>query len=141
MKENVRWSISLWMIAILFDLLVAITMWGVLDTIPTVVIFTISIIATLIFSHLSALRIEVDGQYFKVGNSVIERTFLGEIQPLDSKEMARVRGRDADPAAFLAIRFWVKTGIKVEIRDPRDPTPYWLVSSRKYREFCEALKN
>ncbi|MEY3736866.1 MAG: hypothetical protein RLZZ251_582 [Actinomycetota bacterium] len=141
MKENVRWSISLWMIAILFDLLVAITMWGVLDTIPTVVILAISIFITFIFSRLSALRVEVDGQYFKVGNAVIERKFLGAIQPLDSQEMARVRGRDADPAAFLAIRFWVKTGIRVEIRDPRDPTPYWLVSSRKYREFCAALKN
>jgi len=50
-----------------------------------------------------------------------------------------VRTRDADPAAFLAIKFWVSTGVKITLKDQRDPTPYWLVSCKKGRELKSIL--
>ncbi|NCZ73340.1 MAG: DUF3093 family protein, partial [Actinobacteria bacterium] len=43
------------------------------------------------------------------------------------------------PTAHLALRFWVKTGVKITISDHRDPTPYWLLSSRKSDEIVRAL--
>ena len=46
---------------------------------------------------------------------------------------------DADPAAFNGTRFWVSTGVKVEINDKKDPTPYWLISSRKAKLLASKL--
>jgi hypothetical protein len=51
-----------------------------------------------------------------------------------------MRGRDADPAAFLALRFWQPHGVRIDIKDDRDPTPYWLVSSKKSQELAQRLK-
>jgi hypothetical protein len=52
-----------------------------------------------------------------------------------------VRTRDADPSAFLAIRFWSGKAVKVEVKDSRDATPYLLISSKNPKRLVEALKN
>jgi hypothetical protein len=39
----------------------------------------------------------------------------------------------------MALRFWVSTGVKIEINDPLDPTPYWLVSAKRAPALAEAL--
>jgi hypothetical protein len=41
-----------------------------------------------------------------------------------------VAGRDADARAYLLLRPYLKRAVRVEITDPADPTPYWLVSTR-----------
>jgi hypothetical protein len=55
--------------------------------------------------------------------------------------MRLLRTRDADPAAYLAIKFWAPTGIKIEVTDPRDPTPYWLITSKRGEEIAALLIN
>jgi hypothetical protein len=53
--------------------------------------------------------------------------------------MRLLRTRDADPAAYLAIRFWIPTGLKIAVVDPRDPTPYWLITSKRGEEIAALL--
>lgn len=48
-------------------------------------------------------------------------------------------GRQLDPAAYLVHRSWVKTMVLVVLDDPDDPTPYWLVSTRRPAELLAAL--
>jgi hypothetical protein len=55
--------------------------------------------------------------------------------------MRRIRTRDADPQAFLAIRFWASQGVQIMIDDERDVTPYWLVTSKKGMELIKAIKS
>ena len=45
--------------------------------------------------------------------------------------MAGLRGRGIDPRAYLCQRAWLPAGVKVQVVDPADPTPYWLISSRQ----------
>ena len=87
----------------------------------------------------SKLEICVDEQFLKVGRAKIERRFIAGTELLDQKSMSLARTRDLDPAAYLAIRFWIKTGVKVTISDKRDPTPYWLISSKKAGDLVKAL--
>ena len=39
-------------------------------------------------------------------------------------------GVDADARAYLLLRPYLKRAVRVEITDPADPAPYWLVSTR-----------
>jgi hypothetical protein len=55
--------------------------------------------------------------------------------------MSMQRTREADPAAYLAIRFWTAHGVKIEITDDRDQTPYWLITSKRGEKLAQALKN
>jgi hypothetical protein len=58
---------------------------------------------------------------------------------LDFSEFKRIRGVDADPASYLQIRFWVSTAIKIDLRDPKDKTPYWLISTNRANELAKVL--
>ena len=48
-------------------------------------------------------------------------------------------GPEADARAFLLLRPYLKRAVRVEITDPADPAPYWLVSSRRPDELAGAL--
>jgi len=50
------------------------------------------------------------------------------------------RTRDVDPAAFFALTFWVSQGVKLTINDERDPTPYWLISTRRGEVLAKKLE-
>ena len=47
-------------------------------------------------------------------------------------------GVDADARAFLLLRPYLKRAVQVEIADPADPTPYWLVRTRHPDELAAA---
>ena len=65
--------------------------------------------------------------------------YIKKVVLLERDQFLKIRGAQADPAAFNATRFWVTTGVKVEIKDRKDPTPYWLISSRKAKYLSKAL--
>ena len=88
----------------------------------------------------SALTIEVDEKELRVGAARIEHAYIGDAIALTPVEMKSIRTRDADPSAYLAIRFWTSNGLKLKISDPRDTTPYWLITSNKADDLVKALK-
>ena len=65
--------------------------------------------------------------------------YIGEVIALENKAMARIRTQDANPDAYLDLRFWVPNGIKIQINDSRDYTPYWLISTNKADEIIKYL--
>lgn len=102
--------------------------------------FAIYLVIILIFMATSK-KLSVENGEFDAGRAHIEATKLGKIQILDSVEYRQEIGRKLDARAFLVMSGWLKTGIKVEILDEADPTPYWIVSSRKPAQLKAALIN
>jgi hypothetical protein len=49
------------------------------------------------------------------------------------------RGVGLDARAFLMIRGWVDPVVRVTLDDPNDPTPYWLISTRRPEELVRVL--
>ena len=96
-------------------------------------------ILTLIGIYRSRLIIQVkDGKLFVAG-AKIEKKFIGQATALNNAEMKLLRGRDANAIAFTEVRFWVKTGVKVEVIDANDPVPYWLISSKHTEKLVSAI--
>ena len=50
---------------------------------------------------------------------------------LDADGVRRLAGVDADARAYLLLRPYLKRGVRIDITDPADPAPYWLVSCRR----------
>jgi hypothetical protein len=48
-------------------------------------------------------------------------------------------GRDCDPAAYLVLRSYLRGAVRVEITDPHDPAPYWLIATRHPERLAAAL--
>jgi hypothetical protein len=51
-----------------------------------------------------------------------------------------VAGPGADARAYLLLRPYLKRAVRVTVRDDRDPTPYWLVSSRDPEHLATAIR-
>ncbi|MBB3044835.1 DUF3093 family protein [Nocardioides sp. LMS-CY] len=84
-------------------------------------------------------RISVDGATFRAGRAHIAAGYVGAATALDADQTRRTAGREADARAYLMLRPYLKRAVRVEILDPADPTPYWLVSSRRPEELARAL--
>lgn len=97
-------------------------------------------ILTIYSSVKTTLEIQVTESLFKVKGAQIERKFIDRIELLDEAQMRNERSYLLNPKAFLALRFWVKTGVKIYLSDDRDPTPYWLISSRKGNLIKDTLR-
>ncbi len=133
----------LWLLAIVyfFMLSLVVSIWAALGNNPALISLAVVTAALVWIYSVTALTIEVSDKELRVGKAHIDLRFIGDSINLDNESIKRVRTRDADPRAFLAIRFWAPQGIQVEIKDTNDPTPYWLISSNRGAELIKAIKN
>ncbi|NBN91645.1 MAG: DUF3093 domain-containing protein [Actinobacteria bacterium] len=139
MREVMRWPIWLTLLIICLDLSILLSIWASLGNLATVVTAAILAISTIFFYRATSLTIEIDSERLIAGRANIEIAYLKRVEILSEEEMSFHRGAGINPQAFLALRFWVKGGLKIEIADPRDPTPFWLVSSENPARFAEKL--
>jgi hypothetical protein len=130
-----------WLLAFIYFLFLSlvIAVWAAIGNQPAFLTWVITTVLIVLIALKSQLIIEIDETELRAGPAHIELKYLGQAMALDSKEMGRLRTRDADPASFLIFRFWRSTGVKVEIKDPRDQTPYWLITSKRNKELTEIL--
>ena len=131
-----------WLMAFIYFLTLSlvIAIWAAMTTTIAAFALAIASASTVAIYFTSRLIIEVDSDKLRVGKAHISLEYLGVVHVLTQKEMLEKRTRGADPAAFLAIRFWTARGVVIEIADSRDPTPYWLVTSRRGEKLALALK-
>ena len=64
---------------------------------------------------------------------------IADVVALDAAGKRELLGVGADPLAFVVQRPWMPGAVQVELDDPADPTPYWVVSSRHPVELATAL--
>ena len=138
-KEVLRPPI--WVLAFIYFLLLSlvIAIWAAFDTSATIGAFVASTIAIFYIAFVMRSTITFDGKELRIDRAHIDIKYLGDAKILDSSAMRLLRTRDADPAAYLAIRFWIPTGLKIAVVDPRDPTPYWLITSKRGEEIAALL--
>jgi hypothetical protein len=99
---------------------------------------TMALLAAGLLSYGSA-RLEIADGVFRAGRARIGSEHLGVVEALDAERTRRVAGPEADARAFLLLRPYLKRAVRVEITDPADPAPYWLISSRRPEELAGAL--
>lgn len=104
--------------------------------IATGIILYLAVIGSL---SLTAPVIEVHDGMLRAGRAEISLAHTGEAVAAFDSDARIERGTGLDARAFLVIRGWVQPVVKVPITDPTDPTPYWLVSSRRPDELAAAI--
>ena len=121
----------------LFSIVVAI--WAAFDNNAALNAFAISLALQAAIVHWMTSTVEVIDGELRIKRAHIPLKYLGAIEVISKEKFGFERTRGADPAAFFAITFWISEGIKVAVKDDRDSTPYWLISTRKAAELAKAL--
>jgi hypothetical protein len=91
------------------------------------------------FLSYGSARIRVADGVLRAGRAHIEAVHVGRVSALDAEETRLTAGRDADVRAFLLLRPYLKRAVRVEITDPADPAPYWLLSTRHPDRLAAAI--
>jgi hypothetical protein len=84
-------------------------------------------------------QVGVEDGFLVAGRARVPLEVVGELTALDAVQLRHAHGPGLDARAYLCMRGWITTGLRVDITDPQDPTPYWLVSSRNPQRLISAL--
>jgi hypothetical protein len=84
--------------------------------------------------------IEIADGELRAGRAHIPMELVGEPTAFAGDQAFAERGPRLDARAFLVIRGWVRDVVRVPIEDPEDPTPYWLLSSRRPNDIVAAIQ-
>ena len=131
----------LWVLAFIYFMFLSlvIAIWAALDNRSALISWIVATLGIIAIAIGWRTQITVDENELRIGQAHIELKYLKQVSALSRDEMRRMRTRDADPAAFLALAFWIPTGVKILINDDRDSVPYWLISVRKSEELTSTL--
>lgn len=131
----------IWVLAFIYFLLLSIVLsvWAAFDTRATLITLAISTLALIWIAIAMKSEITFDGNILRIDQANIEKKYLGKVTVLDRSAMRLLRTRDADPAAYLAIKFWEPRGLRIDLNDSRDATPYWLITSKRGEEIAALL--
>ncbi|WP_083962321.1 DUF3093 domain-containing protein [Hoyosella altamirensis] len=94
--------------------------------------------------YLSRTKLRVthhgpEGPALHVGDAYLPTSVIARTAVIPPSAKRAAMGRQLDPAAYVQHRNWVRPMVLVVLDDPDDPTPYWLVSTRRPERLIEAI--
>ncbi|WP_088997873.1 DUF3093 domain-containing protein [Micromonospora echinaurantiaca] len=130
----------LWLAGVAAAVLLAAELWmgysGVRAWLPFAVLPPATVLG---LAWLGRVRVAVLDGELRVDDARLPVRFVADAIPLDAAGRREVLGVGADPLAFVVQRPWISGAVQVVLDDPADPTPFWVVSSRRPVELAEAI--
>lgn len=139
-RERLRVPLRWWVLGGLM----VFTFWlAMVVAIPPTAAWAISAFFTVVLAtgltFYGSASIVIHDAEFRAGRAKIGAQFIGDVLALDATATRQWSGPLADARAFLLLRPYLGCAVRVDINDPQDPTPYWLVSTRRPAELAAAL--
>jgi hypothetical protein len=95
--------------------------------------------ACVILLVVGSPRIEVTDAALFAGRARLPLPNVGEATGFTGQAATDQRGTKLDARAWLVIRGWISPVVKIDVLDPDDPTPYWIISTRHPAALVAAL--
>jgi hypothetical protein len=139
-RERLSVPVRWWIIAAI----AVLTLW-VITAVPAgnIAGFAVAGVAAVLlitlFLRYGGAVVEVDATKLRAGRAVIDRAYLGKATPLTGEDARYAFGRDCDPHAYLVLRSYLPGAVRVELTDPQDPAPYWLIATKNPERLAAAL--
>ena len=74
------------------------------------------------------------------GSAHLPVRLIGHIDVVSGGDKQRALGPELDPDAFMLHRPWIGPAVRLEVLDPDDPAPYWVVSARRPDRLVAAIR-
>jgi hypothetical protein len=129
-----------WIVAFAFVGCLAVAYGAAIGAMAGYVVLAATGALTLWLMWITSPTIQVDDKGLRVAGAQLPRGVIGAVEVVDRGRIRDLRGPGADARVFTALRPWsARDGLLVEIIDPEDPHPAWLVSSRHPARAAAAL--
>lgn len=138
-----RWPpFGTWLLAPLGGVFGALVVFPVSRTTALATGIIVSVTIALLLARTADRIVVTDGDDpgLTAGRAFLDAWHIGQVEALDAEHTREVIGPGADARAYLAHRGWIPTAVRVEVLDTDDPTPYWVVSTRRAQDLASALQ-
>ncbi|MFD3508525.1 DUF3093 domain-containing protein [Nocardia sp. NPDC058666] len=90
--------------------------------------------------HRLEVTVAADGSAeLRVDQAHLPVSFVARAAAVAPTAKSAALGRQLDPAAYVQHRAWIGPMALLVLDDPDDPTPYWLISTRRPEQVLAAL--
>jgi hypothetical protein len=100
----------------------------------------LGLVAAALLLFFGSARVRVTSGELWAGRARLPLRVVGRVDVLGREELRRALGRDADPTAYRLVPPWLRRGVRIQVDDPAEKTPYWLVGSRRPEELAAAVQ-
>lgn len=138
-RERLTPGPGTWIVLLAFALsfgvvLLPLSLWA------AAVVGALAMIAMVGIGIASSPVIEVADGELHAGRARIGVEHLGHVTVLEDEGWTTAMGTGFVPEDHHCTRGWIGSGVRVELTDPEDPTPAWLLSSRRAQDLALALE-
>lgn len=95
--------------------------------------------AIVLILLLTTPTVEVADGELHAGRARLPLSVVASVRAARGADAVHERGVGLHADAWLLIRGWVPDVVRVELDDPSDPTPYWIISSRHADALAAAI--
>ncbi|GIM94087.1 DUF3093 domain-containing protein [Paractinoplanes toevensis] len=138
--ERLRLTWPAWIGALVVDLIVGsevlIGFAGMPAWVPFAVLLPVTAAGLL---WVGRIRVTVTAEELLVDDARLPVSVIADVVALDAAGKREALGVGAHPLAFVIQRPWIGPAVQVLLDDPDDPTPYWVISTRRPVELATAL--
>ena len=143
-RERLHVPLAWWLLAVPTVLVLGGTLYaGLPEPWPVIIIGGLAVGFAAALIALSWATIEVSDGTLRAGGAVLVLVPLGEVVALDEKQSTRLRGPQADPAAHIYLRPYLKESVYVALdsagAEPPE-VPYWLIGTRRPAQLAAAIE-
>ncbi|WP_185973007.1 DUF3093 domain-containing protein [Aeromicrobium piscarium] len=140
-RERLTAAVSWWAAAAIFAVIIGWLLWvAATPAIALVAAAGSLVVAGALVAFYGSVRIEADSHGLRAGRAFLDTAHIGSVEPLEAAAWREAIGPEGDVRAFTLLRPYVRTGVRVAVEDPDDPTPFWLVSTRFPASVARALR-
>lgn len=130
-----------WLGALATGLLAGVVLWPLGHALGVGAGIAVALAAGIALGTTSPV-VEVSDGELRAGRAHVPVALLRDPTPITTADDMRAElGPRLDARAFVCLRAWARTGVRATLVDPADPTPYWLVSTRRPAELAAALRS
>lgn len=138
-----RWRVPgwWWVVVVMLAVSLAVAVFAYVDPVAGAVItgvFTLAMVALALLYGRTAVRVDDDA--LSVGRFTLETRWIRDAEALVGPDAVAALGPGSDRRDFLQTRPYIADLVRVELDDPADPHPHWLVSSRNAEALASAIR-
>ncbi|PZS34847.1 MAG: DUF3093 domain-containing protein [Pseudonocardiales bacterium] len=85
------------------------------------------------------VRVRVADSELFVDDAHLPLRYVSTAVPVAGEAKRTALGPRLSALAFVVHRPWVRGAVKLTLDDPADPTPYWIISSRRPADLAAAI--
>ncbi|MGH8877459.1 MAG: DUF3093 domain-containing protein [Stackebrandtia sp.] len=109
---------------------------GVATWLPITVLLPATVAVLWWAGHI---RVRATADALRVDDAELPAEYIAGVEVLTGNRLRDALSVQLHPIAFVIQRPWIRSAVRVTVDDAEDPTPYWIVSTRRPELLREVL--